>query len=431
VFVPPSSPIAAPVSSTPRLEALQEDAVRDQVRSLVAGFESLTDPRGASGVRYRLPSLLALVVCAMTSAGHDSISAAAEWCRRATPEELAAFGLPYHPLLGRYRVPSEKTLRSVLGRLDPAELSAAGYAYLTSQLPDEQASATLLMPDGGPEREQRRAYRAAAQAGSVYHRRRAIAVDGKCLRGARRPDGTRVFMLSAVRHGDGITLASREIDAKTNEIPEFQPLLDQIDDADLAGTVITADALHAQHAHAAYLHERGAHYLLTIKNNQRGQARQLHQLPWKEVPVIHRDDARGHGRHEQRHVQVVTVDGLLFPHARQVLRIQRRRRLYGAKKWSSETVYAITDLPAEQASAAEIAAWARGHWTVENTVHWVRDVVFGEDKSQVRTRNTPAALAAVRDLIRGALTLAGYVNIAAGRRAHTERHRVLALYGIT
>jgi hypothetical protein len=58
-------------------------------------------------------------------------------------------------------------------------------------------------------------------------------------------------------------------------------------------------------------------------------------------------------------------------------------------------------------------------------------VVYGEDKSQVRTRNTPAALAAVRDLIRGALTLAGYVNIAAGRRAHTERHRVLALYGIT
>src|SRR5262245_29136823 len=86
----------------------------------------------------------------------------------------------------------------------------------------------------------------------------------------------------------------------------------------------------------------------------------------------------------------VTVNGLLFPHAAQVvLRIQRRRRLYGAKKWSSETVYAITDLPAQQATAAEIASWARGLWTVENTVHWVRDVVFGEDKSQVRAHNTP------------------------------------------
>ncbi|MDQ0684094.1 hypothetical protein QFZ56_003057 [Streptomyces achromogenes] len=66
-------------------------------------------------------------------------------------------------------------------------------------------------------------------------RRRAIAVDGKCLRGAKRPDGSRVCVLSAVRHGDGVTLASRETGAKTNEIPEFAPLLDQIDDADLAG----------------------------------------------------------------------------------------------------------------------------------------------------------------------------------------------------
>ncbi|WP_334534371.1 ISAs1 family transposase [Streptomyces sp. B21-105] len=166
------------------------------------------------------------------------------------------------------------------------------------------------MPGGGTEREQRRAHRAAARAEPVRLRRRTIAVDGKCLRGARRPDGNRVFVLSAVRHGDGVTLASREIGAKTNEIPEFAPLLDQIDDTDLAGVVVTADALHVQRDHATYLRERGAHYLLTIQNNQRGQARQLHALPWKEIPVIHHDDARGHGRHEQRLVQVVTVRGL-------------------------------------------------------------------------------------------------------------------------
>lgn len=428
MFVPPSSPAVAAASSAPRLDALGSAAACEQVRCLVAGFESVTDPRGASGIRYRLSSLLASVVCAMTPSGHDSITAAAEWCRRAAPEELAAFGLPYHPLLGRYRIPSEKTLRTLLGRLDPGEVTAAGYDYLRPLLSSGPRPPDPLMPDGGIEREQRRAHRAAARAEPVQSRRQAIAVDGKCLRGARRPDGSQVFVLSAVRHGDGITVASREIGAKTNEIPEFAPLLDQIDDADLTGAVITADALHAQRSHAAYLHEHGAHYLLTIKNNQRGQARQLHALPWKEIPVVHRDDSRGHGRHEQRLVQIVTVNGLLFPHAAQVLRIQRRRRLYGTKKWSSETVYAITDLPAEEASAAEITSWARGHWTVENTVHWVRDVVFGEDKSQVRTHNTPAVLAAVRDLIRSSLKLAGYVNTTAGRRAHTERPRVLALY---
>jgi predicted transposase YbfD/YdcC len=266
-------------------------------------------------MRSRLPSLVAPVVCAMTPAGHDSITAAAEWCRRAAPEEPAAFGLPCHPLPGRYRVPGEKTPRSVPGRLDPAEPSAAGFACPKSPLPGERAVPAPLMPDGGPEREQRRAHQAAAQADPVRRGRRAIAVDGKCLRGARRPDGRRVFVLSAVRHGDGITLASRGIGAKTNGIPEFAPLLDQVDDVDLAGAVITADALHAQRSHAAYPRERGAHYLLTIKNNQRGQARRPHRLPWKEVPVIHRDDARGHRRHEQRPVRVVTVDGLLFPHA--------------------------------------------------------------------------------------------------------------------
>lgn len=68
---------------------------------------------------------------------------------------------------------------------------------------------------------------------------------------------------------------------------------------------------------------------------------------------------------------------------------------------------------------------------MQNTVHWYRDVTFNEDKSQVRTHNTRAVLADLRDLVRGALKLAGHANIAAARRSHTDRDRVLALYGIT
>jgi hypothetical protein len=161
-------------------------------------------------VRYRVSSLLALVVCAMTPAGHDSITAAAKWCRRAVPEELAAFGLPWHPLLGRYRIPSEKTLRTVLGRLDPGEVRAAGYDHLRPLLSTVSHSPEPLMPDGGIEREQRRAHRAAARAEPVRFRRRAIAVDGTCLRSAKRPDGSQVFVLFAVRHGDGITRLPRD-----------------------------------------------------------------------------------------------------------------------------------------------------------------------------------------------------------------------------
>lgn len=192
-------------------------------------------------------------------------------------------------------------------------------------------------------------------------------MDGKCLRGAGRPNGSRVFVLTAVRHDDALTAALREIGAKTNEITEFAPLLDAIDDEDLAGAVVTVDALHAQTAHARYLVEdRGTHYLLSVKANQPKLARQLKKLPWKDVPVLDRSHDRGHGREEIREVQVVTVNGLLFPHTRQVVRIHRRRRGLDAAKWQTETVYAVTDLTAEQATTREIAAWARGHWIIEN-----------------------------------------------------------------
>ncbi|MFI8243619.1 hypothetical protein ACIF83_41380 [Streptomyces sp. NPDC085866] len=93
-----------------------------------------------------------------------------------------------------------------------------------------------------------------------------------------------------------------------------------------------------------------------MKNNQPTLAGQLRTLPWKQIPVVDRSRTRGHGRE----VKVVTVDGLLFPHARQVVRIHRKRRRTRARKWQTGTVYAVTDLTAHQADAAEITAGARG-----------------------------------------------------------------------
>lgn len=181
------------------------------------------------------------------------------------------------------------------------------------------------------------------------------------------------------------------------------------------------DALQAQRAHAAYLvDQHGAHYLLTVKNNQPTLACRLQRLPWKDAPVLDRSTTRGDGREEVREVQVVSVNGLLFPHAKQVVRIRRRRRRFGAKKWTSETVFAVTDLAARQAGAREIATWARGHWTIENSVHWIKDVTFGEDASRVRTRNTPTVMAALRDIVRGALRLTG---LRQHRQRTTRPHR--------
>jgi predicted transposase YbfD/YdcC len=188
---------------------------------------------------------------------------------------------------------------------------------------------------------------------------------------------------------------------------------------------------HAQKDHARYLVEdRRAHYLLSVKNNQPTLARQLEKLPWAKAPVLDRSRNRGHGREEVREVKVLSVDGLLFPHAHQVVRIHRKRRRTGARKRTAETVYAITDLPAHQASAAEIAAWARGHWIIENTVHWTKNVTFAEDASQVRRHHTPAVMTVPRDLARAALHRTGWTNTASGRRAHTHPEAALTLHGI-
>jgi hypothetical protein len=254
-----------------------------KLEGLLDRLGQVIDPRDPRGVRYRLATLLAIGVCAMSSVGHNSLTAIAEWVRRCDQRELGRLGCPFNPFTGRYRVPDERTLRDAYSRADPAGLTAAGYGHLAALA---RPGAAALTPDGVGEREQRRAHRAAA---ADPPRRTAIAVDGKCLRGAKRPDGSQVFILSAVRHRDAVTLAAREIAAKTNEIGEFAPLLDQISDGDLTDTVITADAMHAQRAHAVYLvQQRHAHYLLTVKDNQPTLAAQLRRLPWKHAATATR-----------------------------------------------------------------------------------------------------------------------------------------------
>ena len=134
--------------------------------------------------------------------------------------------------------------------------------------------------------------------------------------------------------------------------------------------------MHAQRSHATYLAWRGAHYLLTVKRNQPSLFAQLASLPWRQVPVARDTREQGHGRAERRTLKVTAVAaGLAFPQAAQAIQIVRRRRpLNGknGKKWSTETVYAITSLTATQARPAELAGIVRGHWSIEDRLHWVR-----------------------------------------------------------
>ena len=256
---------------------------------LLALLARAADPRHRRGIRYRLAVILALAVCAVL-AGARSFTAIAEWAGDAGEETLARLGVSGP-------VPSESTFRRTLQRLDADAF-------------DELAGRWA-------------AQRTAPQPGD----RRALAVDGKTLRGSGHGGQDSRHLLAALDHAHGVVLGQVEVDAATNEIPRFSALCDRIEITD---AVITADALHAQHGHATYLHRRGAHYLLIVKRNQPGLHAQLAALPWREVPVAYAKREHGHGRTERRTLKVTSVArGLAFPHATQAIQITRRRKVKG------------------------------------------------------------------------------------------------------
>lgn len=253
-------------------------------------------------------------------------------------------------------------------------------------------------------------------------------MDGKSLRGAARARGRKIHLLAALEHTTGLVLAQLDVGEKANEITCFQPLLDTV--ADLAGAVVTSDAMHTQREHADYLLDRGAHYIVIVKGNQKKLRRQLKSLPWKDIPLQGRTRGIGHGRSEIRRIKVATVNSLLFPGARQAVQIKRRRTDRRTGKTTVKTVYAVTSLTAEQTTAAQLAELVRDHWKIE-ALHHVRDTTFAEDASQLRTGNAPRAMATWRNLAIGALRTSGVKNIAAGlRRNARDPRRPLTLLGL-
>jgi predicted transposase YbfD/YdcC len=386
------------------------------------------DPRKRAGRWHPLEFALALAVCAFTAAGHDSPTAIAEWAAGCSRESLLILGGRPDPLTGRVRPPSTRTFRRVFARIDADALNQALYGFLEVMPP--------AAPEGLPEvarheREQRRAAAAArepAVPGLLPH----AAADGKTARGAVRPDGSQVHLLSAFHVTQGRTMAQREVDAKTNEIPELVPMLEGLD---LDGMVITADALHGQRETARKIREDlGAHYVLLIKANQpslldaimsrlTGTDGQFAGTTWT-------DQGKGRGRREKRAIRTAPADGIDWPHAAQVLRIRRDTGPTRGPWESKEIAYGITSLPAGLAGPRHLAIYARNHWAIENREHYVRDVTFREDAQKTRTGSQANAHAGIRNLVTGAFRRKGHANIAAARRYYCrDDQRILALYG--
>ena len=381
-------------------------------------LEALPDPRSPQGRIYPLACLIAIAVCAFTAAGNDRFTAVGQWIKRASQQDLARLRAPWDPLGGRYRAPDEKTVRVVLDRLDPRALARALLGPRGRRRPGGPSTASVR---------RYRARRAAGQARALARSRlRAVAVDGKTSRGARRADGTRVHLLGAAGHG-GHLLDHLEVGVKHNETSHFTELLEPLD---LDGAVVTFDALHTVRANLNWLvRDKNAHYIAIVKRNQPLLHARIRALPWRQVPAGGCARERGHGRAETRTVKTAHVSHLDFPGARQAIKITRWRQDTGTGKASRQTVYAVTSLTSAHATAQDLARLVREHWSVE-AHHHVRDVSFGEDTSTSRTGRGPVNLATIRAAIIAAIKDAGYLHIPEGRRDHTTPAEALRLHGL-
>ena len=232
------------------LDDLLADA--DRSADLAAVFDALSDPRRVRGRRYSLGALLVLCTAAVL-AGATTVAAIARFAAGLDPALRTRAGL----IRGIPRACC--TLRRLLARLDGDALDAAVGTRLQHQAADALTTATTTCP--GPVK------------------RRAVAVDGKTLRGSRTRDRRAVHLLAAALHGTRTVIAQRQVDSKSNEITAFQPLLNPLD---LTDTVVTFDAMLTRHDHARSLVEdKHAHDIALVKANHPNLHNQLRRLPWR------------------------------------------------------------------------------------------------------------------------------------------------------
>jgi predicted transposase YbfD/YdcC len=340
-------------------------------------LKTVPDPRGRRGRRHDLAAVLAVGLAAVI-AGAKSFVAIGEWVAHQPIETLRFLGVT------GTAVPDESTIRRVFARLDSGVLDQVLGAFMWTRT-------------------------------HTVGTRRVIALDGKTVRGARSSTRTAPHLVAALDHATGVVVGQLAVTAKSNEIPAVQGLLKLFD---LTGVVVTVDAMHTQTDTAQQVTGGGGDYVFTVKGNQPTLFQACKNLPWKDVPN-HTIRTRGHGRTVARTIKVATAPAWVeFAGATQIA--QLRRTVTRNANRTVEVVYLITSADHHQAPPATLAAWVQGHWGIENRLHWVRDVTFDEDRSQVRTGNGPQVMATLRSTAISLLRLTGVENIAQGLRHHAR-----------
>ncbi len=370
--------------------------------SLSAAFAAVPDPRRHASIRYPLAAMLSLAVSALL-AGQHSVLAIAEWGARQPAEVLTRLGF----VPGQ--TPCQSTVQRLFARLDVDALTRALTAHVTA-LP-----ALADTPMG-------------------------ISLDGKALRGQLqyRDVGTPIDVLTAVCHATGLVLAHEPIAAEVvtavatkaeAELTVAPALLAQLD---WTGRVLTGDALFCQRHLCRQVLDAGGGYLLLVKGNQPLLERDQHWLfepsPGAEppLPLLDRREARtierGHGRQQEvRHLIASTdLTGYVdWPGLAQVFRLERTWQERGRSKRQVQS--GITSLDPDIGTPARLLALKRGHWGIENGLHRVKDVTFGEDASLIHSGSGPLVMALLRDTAISLLYRAGIRRVASCLRRFSQQ----------
>jgi predicted transposase YbfD/YdcC len=391
--------------------------------------ERLTDPRDRRGIRHPLPSLVSVLVAGV-ACGYDSplavAGAAAGWDQGV----LAAHGCRRNPVTGEFEAASASTLGRIPALLDADEFGAALAAWAAPAALDPQLAARIAARRAGEKKEKGRRRRKppAAEAlrevraegwlraapghpwldsavtGDPGHvpARPAVAVDGKERKLAKAGGKAKVHLLAAVTHVLGLVIGQDKVakSGKANEVTHFRPLLEPLP---LDGVLVTADAMQTTRDNARFLRAvKRAHYLVPVLGNQPGLYAALDALDWENAPVAAATVDTARGRIETRTIRVLPIpEDLDFPGAEQAILIERYVTVKKNGQWvmrNCEAVLYITSLTAGDATAEDLLAHVRGHWTVEH-LHWLRDVIWHEDQSLLRTGNAPQVMSAITNLV--------------------------------
>lgn len=391
-------------------------------QTLVDVFADVQDVRKARGKRYPLAAILSLAAAALMC-GYKSYSAIAEWGRNYGHELAHALGFRHE------KTPCAATFYNVFRGIDKqafeAKLAAWAEANKAAVAVSQSAPSRPAEPATGANPDRGLGSPPSQPSPCPVRSRDAVAVDGKTLRGSQKQGATEAHLVSALDHGCGLTLRQQAVPDKTNEIPAVKALLS---DMVLQDQVVTLDALLTQKDIAQQITDQGGDYLMIVKENQptllKWVKATIDGIPWFSQPPSRAQTIEvGHGRIEQR--KIIASSGLAgyeeWPALEQVFEIQRTVTHKKSGQQSHETVYGITSLRRDHASAEQLLTFVRGHWHIENKSHWVRDVTFDEDRSQVRMGSIPQIMAALRNAVIGVLRQAGETNIAAACRRFAAR----------